>query len=90
MPDFGYVIIRNPGPETRLEYGGMTGEPYGNFASASAAWAAAQAAAAPGDQIHLLTHYAEAEGDGVNQLAAHYSLEDYLRDEGPEPENDES
>lgn len=84
MNNFGFMIIRNPGPTTRVEYGGLLGEGYGledTFATASAAWEAALATAAPGDLVHLLAVWDEGR---TPQLTAYLSPDEV--DEGPSDE----
>ena len=70
MAEYGYLIIRNPGPETEIIYGGFTGDK-GDFANPAHAIAALKGCREDGDHIHYLTLYSPDESDGMSsQLAA--------------------
>lgn len=89
MAGYGYLIVRNPGPDTAVEYGGLAGYPDADFSSPEKAYAQAKKAAGPGDQVHLLVVYESAEVDGEPQLAAHDHPGD-VDDDRDEEEDEES
>lgn len=68
MTEYGYLIVRNPGPLTDLQFGGLTGEPSTSFESYAEAKHAAHRTLRSGDQIYVLVVY---EDTPTLQLAVH-------------------
>lgn len=70
MPEFGYLIIRNPGPDTELIYRGLTGDNTEHYLAPDDVLDAVEKEKQPTDQVHLLTVYEADEGNGVIQLTS--------------------
>lgn len=68
MSEYGYLIIRDPGRETDIELGGLTGEVDESVESFADAEREARARAREGDQIFVLAAY---DDTPALQLAAH-------------------
>lgn len=70
MAEYGYLIIRNPGPKTEIIYGGFSGGSR-DLESPKDAITEVNSRKEDGDSIHYLTLYSPDETDGISsQLAA--------------------
>jgi hypothetical protein len=76
MPEFGYVIVRNPGPNTTLEFGGFTGKDAKTFRSPDDLLEEVKKVVNPGDQAHLLTMSDAEENGGCSTILVVDTLED--------------
>lgn len=75
MPNFGYLIIRNPGPATSVEIGGLRGHDDEDTDAFTKCQAAVDAAIAAGHQAHVLVAFEPDESDGQVQVEM-YSIGD--------------
>ncbi len=76
MASYGYLIIRNPGPETEIEFGGLVGYQDGNFDDPHAAEREARTKAGPDDQVHVLVVFDADDTGSELQLEAYDSAEE--------------
>lgn len=94
MPEFGVIIIRNPGPNTDIEIQGLAGYEDEDCNSWDKANMIAEEARKKGDMARVLTAFDPDEGDGLIQVEM-YDREDAaangcIPDEDEEGEEDES
>jgi hypothetical protein len=87
MPYFGAIIIRNPGPATKLEIMGVNGWPQEGFTTWDGAKAELDKALQPGDTGDVITLFEEAECDGAPQIELYDR--DQALEEGVIEENEE-
>jgi hypothetical protein len=74
MTNYGYLIVKNPGPSTEIEIAGMNG-PSDHFDSEEEAYKIARIEAAEGDMIRLLVVVDTDKPSGVQLYVREKPLE---------------
>ena len=68
MTEFGYLIVKNPGPNTRIVCGGIAGEGAKPIRTSKTALRVARTAAESGDHVFVTVLYDDQSGESPYQL----------------------
>lgn len=74
MPEFGLIVIKNPGPNTELEMHGVAGWSDPAFSRFTQALKQKEAEEAKGNIAYTVVAFGEDEGDGL-QVELGYDME---------------